>query len=82
MSAYATLALTLAYGLAGSDRPVGQKAVIVFLGATGYGVLMEIGQAFVPDRTASFVDVLFNAVGSIAGLGWIALESRVQFVSP
>ncbi len=53
-----TLLLSLAYSLADSDRPRHYRMALVFLARTGYGALIELGEAFVPGRTASLVDVL------------------------
>lgn len=77
--AYATLALTLGYGFVNDDRPLIQKAILIVVVATSYGILMEAGQAFHPDRTASVVDIVVNAVGAVLGLSWYVLEPRVQF---
>lgn len=77
--AYATLTLALAYALVDRELPIHHKAVLVFSVATGYGAMMEIGQLFQPDRTASILDVMINAVGSTIGLAWYGLEQRAQF---
>ena len=78
--AYATLGFTLAYGLSDSERPILRKALLVFAVATGYGALMEAGQLFVPERTASLVDVAANAVGAAVALSWYGLERRARVV--
>ena len=53
---------------------------IVFCAATGYGAAIELAQALVPERSASLVDVLMNAVAVAASLGWYLVEPRVRFV--
>nr|WP_241175308.1 VanZ family protein [Natronolimnobius sp. AArcel1] len=78
--AYAALTLALAYAIADRNAPAVRKALLVFSLATGYGALMEFGQFFLPERTASMIDIAINAVGSALALSWYHLEQRVQFV--
>lgn len=78
--AYATLTLSLAYAIADRDLPVARKALLVFAVAMAYGVVMEFGQLFRPERTASIADVTVNGVGALIALQWYALERRVRFV--
>lgn len=77
--AYACLGSTLAYALADAESSTVRKAAIVFLAATGYGALMEVGQWFTPDRVAALGDAVANAVGAAGSLGWYVLERRVRF---
>ncbi|GAB7020356.1 VanZ family protein [Halostagnicola bangensis] len=78
--AYATLALCLVYALAGRGGSLARTVVIAFVLATGYGIAMEVGQLFQPDRVASLADVVINALGATAALSWYGLERRVTFV--
>lgn len=78
--AYVALGLSIAYALA--DRPFSsrKKAHLVFALATGYGALIELGQAFVSGRHAALEDVLINAIAVAASLVWYVIEPRVEFV--
>ena len=78
--AYAALTLSLAYAVAHRDLPTVRKALLVFAVAMGYGVAMELGQLFRPERTATLADVAVNAVGAAIALQWYALEQRARFV--
>ncbi|AEH36936.1 VanZ family protein [Halopiger xanaduensis] len=79
--AYALLALGLAYALADRESGIIRKALLVIILATTYGVLMEIGQLFRPERTATVTDGTVNALGALTALCWYELERRAQFVS-
>ena len=78
--AYATLTLSLAYAVVDHDLPPARKALLVFAVAMAYGVVMEFGQLFRPERTAALADVAINAVGAAIALQWYALERRARFV--
>ncbi len=41
-----------------------------------YGLLMEIGQYFVPGRTFSFLDMLANASGALLATGFLLLFGK------
>lgn len=43
-------------------------AILPFIIATAYGVLMEVAQIFVPGRMGSVPDVLINAAGAAVGI--------------
>ncbi|MDF9745873.1 VanZ family protein [Natrinema salsiterrestre] len=75
--AYAVLACSLEYALADRELTVIHVALLVFAATVGYGVLMEIGQLFRPDRVASMADAASNAVGAGAGLALPGLEKRI-----
>ncbi|RKD98098.1 hypothetical protein ATJ93_1102 [Halopiger aswanensis] len=79
--AYALLALALAYALADRESNIIRKALVVIVLATTYGTLMEFGQLFRPERTASVTDGTVNALGALTALCWYELERRVEFVS-
>lgn len=78
--AYASLTLTLAYGLVDRNLPVASKAALVFTVAVGFGVCVEAGQSFHPARTASALDAFSNAVGAAIALSWYRLERRATVV--
>lgn len=78
--AYATLTLSLAYAVADREASIVRKAVFVFAAAMAYGIAMEFGQSFRPERTTSLLDVAANATGAAAALHWYALERRARFV--
>jgi VanZ family protein len=63
---YLTFALMLAR-YRGPDR-VGAVSVRVFVMMAGYGLLIELLQAFVPERTPSVKDLVVDVVGIAAGL--------------
>lgn len=79
--AYAALTLALAYAVADRELPLSRKALLVFAVAMSYGVAMELGQLFRPERTAALADVAINAVGASIALQWYHLERRARFVS-
>ena len=43
-----------------------------------YGISDELHQAFVPNRTASFRDVLIDLLGGICAIFWLALCRRLK----
>ena len=63
--AFSTLAVSS--GLARSPGRGGNRAIAAWL--LLYGVLIEIAQAYVPGREASWLDLMADAVGIAAGLG-------------
>ncbi|WP_252699100.1 VanZ family protein [Natronosalvus vescus] len=79
--AYVTLGLSLAYAITDRNLPRSRKMLLVFVIATGYGALIELGQGLVPARHMSGIDILINAVAVAISLGWYLIEPRVQFVS-
>ncbi|MFP8953832.1 VanZ family protein [Natrialbaceae archaeon A-arb3/5] len=78
--AYSVLSATIMYALVDVDRSRYWKALLVFALAMGYGMLMEFGQLFQPDRFASLADVVANAVGIAIALSWYGFELQVEFV--
>lgn len=44
--------------------------------AAGYGMLMEVGQHFVPGRTFSILDMLANASGALLAGGFLLLFGK------
>ena len=68
-SAYALLAFLCARDL-GKEYPfwpVSRITLISFFFASLYGLSDELHQAFVPQRFASFYDIIANCAGSISG---------------
>lgn len=78
--AYVALGYSLTYALCDSDLPRTRRFLLVLAIGTGYGICIELGQAFVPERTASVADALVNAVAVGSCIVWYALEPRLEFV--
>lgn len=57
----------------------GQAWIAVSL-VTGYGILDEFHQRYVPGRSAELLDVAADAVGGIIGVGilWAMMKSRAR----
>jgi VanZ family protein len=75
---YAGFALVLAYALAGQSA--GRIAVVVFLGAAGFGLFVELLQLPLAYRTFSLADAAANAAGAtVVAVAWRPLRRRVRF---
>ena len=75
----------LAYGcLAGlaaiivRDLDARRLLIAAALLSTGYGIVDEIHQSFVPGRQAGIDDVIADAVGAVAG-AWMSVKLRDRF---
>jgi VanZ family protein len=82
---YAGLALLLRWALVGAARSRGRAvawAAAAFALAVLYGVSDEIHQAFVPGRTASVVDIAFDAAGAGLGVGLALLATALLNARP
>jgi VanZ family protein len=78
--AYAGLSLALAYATVElSDRPARRVALVLGV-AVGYGVAVELLQAPLPERYYSVADMVANALGASAALGWLAVERVAAYV--
>lgn len=79
--AYAVLGYALAY--ATTDWSLDNRLQVVFVvGAVIlYGVGMEVGQSFVPDRYLSLGDAYANALGGVLVVPYYALRPSLRFVS-
>ena len=76
---YAVLAVLLVHALGGLGRPLTWRtAGIVALLAIGYGITDELHQSFVPSRTPTVIDVVYDAMGTVFGLGVAWAWSRIQ----
>lgn len=72
MGEYGILGFLLARGI-GRSVSGGLKMVVIFTCAAGmtYGITDEIHQIFVPTRTPSLVDFLFDSLGvTLGGIAW------------
>lgn len=61
--AFACLAVTARFGYPGRRAPVA-----IVLGLLAFGGLIEIVQAFVPERRSEWIDVMADAIGIAAGM--------------
>lgn len=79
MFVYAVLSVLVAHGLGALGSPLGARtALTVGVIAVGYGVLDEIHQALVPDRSARLIDVGYDAIGMATGVGSVWLVGRLR----
>jgi len=79
--AYAAFAGSLAYATAEWDWRV-RHLVLVIVGLTvGYGVGVEVIQAFLPARYFGLGDAYANAVGGLLVLPWFLLRPHLSFVA-
>ena len=53
-----------------------KELLMAFVISAIYGVLMEIGQYFVPGRSFSFLDMLANASGALLATGFLLLFGK------
>jgi len=78
MVVFAVLTVLIAHGLDALGRPLRLRTALVLAAVgVGYGVLDEIHQAFVPDRTARLIDVGYDAIGVAVGLGFVWSSGRL-----
>ncbi|PSP82338.1 hypothetical protein BRC83_09425 [Halobacteriales archaeon QS_1_68_17] len=78
--AYAAFGGVLAYATTDRKRRARRTAVLVVAATLLYGLGIEVGQSFLPDRYFSLADAYGNALGA-AFLGpWYAVRRRVEFV--
>ena len=74
---YSALAVLACRALAGRRRVVLAHVVVGMLFAIGYGVLLEVMQGALSDRTNSMSDAGANALGAgSGGLLWFAVAVR------
>ncbi len=78
VTVFAILAMLLTWPLAGSDPPDGVRAVIAI--TILYAVSDELHQGTVAGRTASLMDVSFDAVGAVLGGLIVRWHSRPRSV--
>ena len=79
-AAYLGLGLALAYATATSRDEPARRALLVFVGAVAFGVLVEVLQGPLPNRYFSYGDMLADAVGALLATGWFLVESRLDYV--
>ena len=53
-----------------------KELLMAFVISAIYGLLMEIGQYFVPGRSFSFLDMLANASGALLATGFLLLFGK------
>ena len=63
------LAFALLMGLAGAAIRSSGARVLVAVALLAFGVLLEIGQTFVPQHEASMTDIAGNVAGVVLALG-------------
>lgn len=78
--AYVALGYSLTYAFCDFELPRTQRFLIVLLLGTSYGICIELCQAFVPERTASVVDALVNALAVGSTIVWYTVEQRLRFI--
>ena len=66
--AYTGLFLLTAVSLSGRVGNAGLRALLAGVGCAAFGALLETGQLFVPGRTGSVTDVLWNCLGIALGM--------------
>ena len=77
--AYFTLAGTLAYATDNWRLPRWRHAALVIAIAAIYGIAMEFGQVFVPERTQFMVtDVVVNTLGASLVLAWFLVRPSLR----
>lgn len=64
--AYATLCI---FSLRSLKLEQKRSVLYILLGVVCYGILMEVGQYFIPGRHFSEMDLIANAAGALAG--WV-----------
>jgi len=67
---YAVLGFLLMRPLCGPNTPLTRKGafIVALLIGVVYGITDELHQSIVPGRDASICDVIFDAVGTLAGI--------------
>lgn len=79
MAAYAGLAVLTVRAAAGGMRDVSRRAVLAaILISSLYGVSDEYHQVFVPGRTFDVLDMLADAIGSVAGASAVGAWSIIR----
>jgi VanZ family protein len=78
--AYATLAYSLAYATV--DRELDRRIIagIVIVVTVIYGVGIEFGQSFLPNRYFSLGDAYANALGGLLVLPWYLIQRYIEYV--
>lgn len=78
--AYAVFGGTVAYTTVDWQTGLRYQMLLVVGITLAYGVGIEVGQAFVPNRYASVADAYANAIGALPILPWYALRPHAEFV--
>lgn len=82
VASYAVLALAFTYAwLPERPRPL-RRGLVVFAGVLAFGLLMEVLQSQVPQRTPDVGDAAANAIGAATALVWDALVARLVAHAP
>jgi VanZ family protein len=73
--AFGLLGGLLLLALARDRQPRPRDAALAFVITVAYGLLDELHQSFVPDRTGRLDDVVTDTVGALIGIGvaWLLL---------
>ena len=76
--AYATLAYTIAYATDHWQLPRFKHTILIIALAAAYGILMELGQQFLPHRSPFLVtDVLVNTLGASLVSLWFLIRPHL-----
>ena len=76
---YTGLALATAYATARLRDTPRRRLLLVVGGVAGYGLLVELLQAPLPERQFSLLDQAANTLGALAVVVWLAVERRVRY---
>ncbi|MFC7166913.1 VanZ family protein [Halospeciosus flavus] len=77
--AYAALALVTAYATMKWRGTSLRRNVVLLVVVLGYGVVIELLQAPLPDRYYSPTDMLANTVGTLVVIVWFGIERYIQY---
>jgi VanZ family protein len=73
---YGALGAALLFATSGGSRPSLRTVLLAFALAVAYGLSDEVHQAFVPDRTGQFRDLVVDAIGAALGVAGATLVLR------
>jgi VanZ family protein len=79
--AYAALGNTLAYATTDWETDTRLMATSVIAVTVVYGIGIEFGQSYTPNRFFSIGDAYANALGGILVIPFYLLRSRLEFIS-
>ncbi|MFB6283950.1 MAG: VanZ family protein [Halobacteria archaeon] len=78
--AYAALTLSVGYATVNTESRGWRSVLSVVIPVALYGVGIEVGQSFIPERYFSVSDAYANLLGVLLASPWFYLETRLNFV--